>query len=316
MLALQVFQSCLSVLVDSFIFRERLRPSRPPVSFLQGSVRKKKWAEDLSSRWQASSSRLNACVPRRHCRGREYSPVLFTQHDQRPSAVSDIILFGASDGEIDDSLFYMTASDTEESLGCVTDPALLPTSSSCNTRLKADEELICIMTKAVNELGHEWSPLRRHLVAGWMSVFSRGAIKPPANTRPPSSPKIMTSSRYCGMPPTRLASVLLLPLFSHQLTALKRKDTSACPLWMSPWPRISARPQLSDGRRGRAIRPSCTLALAGRAYSAAGQASSALHSTAVLQVFQAKILTSEGSRSGCSFTQESEEHNRPGPARH
>ncbi len=74
---------------------------------------------------------------------------------------------------------------------------------------------------------------------------------------------------------------------------LKRKDTSARPLWMSPWPRISARPRLSDGRQGRAIRPSCGSALAGRAYSAAGQAASALHSTAVLQVFQAKILASE-----------------------
>ncbi len=35
------------------------------------------------------------------------------------------------------------------------------------------------------------------------------------------------------------------------------------------------------------------LVLAGRAYSAAGQAASALHSAAVLQVFQAKMLTSE-----------------------
>ncbi len=83
-----------------------------------------------------------------------------------------------------------------------------------------------------------------------MSVFSRGAIKPPANARPPSSPKIMTSSQYCGTPPTCLASVLLLPLFSHQLTALKRKDTSACPLWMSMWPRISA------GWKARASHPS------------------------------------------------------------
>ncbi len=123
--------------------------------------------------------------------------------------------------------------------------------------------------------------------------FSRGAIKPPANARTPSSPKLMTSSWYCGTPPTRLASVLLLPLLSHQLMALKRKDTSACPLWMSPWLRISARPRLMDGRRGRAIRPSCASALAGCAYSAAGQAASALHSTAVLQVFQAKMLTIE-----------------------
>ncbi len=52
--------------------------------------------------------------------------------------------------------------------------------------------------------------------------------------------KSMTSSRNRGAPLTRLAYVLLLPLLSHQLTALKRKNASTCPLWM----------------RGRAIRPS------------------------------------------------------------
>ncbi len=48
-----------------------------------------------------------------------------------------------------------------------------------------------------------------------------------------------------------LAFVLLPPLPSPPLTALKRT------LWMSPWPRISACPRLSDGRRQRAIYPSC-----------------------------------------------------------
>ncbi len=114
-------------------------------------------------------------MPRHHRRGREHSPILFTQHDKRPSAVSDMISFSASDGE---------------------------------------KELICIMTNAVNELGLEWSPLRSHLAAGWRSFFSLGAVR-------------------------------------------------------------------------------ATSALAGRAYSAAGQAASALHSMAVLQVFQAKMHASE-----------------------
>ncbi len=78
-------------------------PRALPFSSSEGSVRKKQRAEDLSNRWQASSCRLNARLPCRHRRGREHSPVHFTQHD--PSAVSDMISFGASDGEIDDSLF-------------------------------------------------------------------------------------------------------------------------------------------------------------------------------------------------------------------
>ncbi len=65
------------------------------------------------------------------------------------------------------------ASEAEELSGSVTDPALLPSSSSRNARLRADEELIHTMTKAVNELRLEWSPLRSHLAAGWTSVFSQ-----------------------------------------------------------------------------------------------------------------------------------------------
>ncbi len=87
--------------------------------------------------------------------------------------------------------FFLAASDAEELSGSVTDPALLPSSSSHNARLRADEELIRIMTKPVNELGLEWSPLRSHLAAGCTSVFSRGTIKPPTNARPPSFPKFI-----------------------------------------------------------------------------------------------------------------------------
>ncbi len=86
---------CLSVLAVSFLFRERLRPSRPSVCFLPGICEKKQQAEDMNGWWQASLCRFNARVPSRHRRGREHSPVLFTQHDQRPSAVSDMILWDA-----------------------------------------------------------------------------------------------------------------------------------------------------------------------------------------------------------------------------
>ncbi len=94
-----------------------------------------------------SSCRLIAHVPRRHCRGRVYSPVLFSQNDQRPSVVSHMISFGASDDEIDDSLFFLVASDVEDLSGSVIDPTLLQSSSSRNARLRADEELIRIMTR-------------------------------------------------------------------------------------------------------------------------------------------------------------------------
>ncbi len=57
---------------------------------------------------------------------------------------------------------------------------------------------------------------------------------------------------------------------------------------------------MAIGWEERASHPSklcrATSALAGHAYSAAGQAASVLHSMAVLQVFQAKMLASEEAR--------------------
>ncbi len=77
---------------------------------------------------------------------REHSPVLFTQLDQRPSAAaSDVISFGVSDNELDDNL-SLAASDAEELSGSVADPALLPSSASRSARLKADDELIRMMS--------------------------------------------------------------------------------------------------------------------------------------------------------------------------
>ncbi len=86
--------------------------------------------------------------------------------------------------------------------------------------------------------------------------FLTGCYQAARQRSSPFFPEVLTSSRYCGTPPIRLASVLLLQLLSHLLIVLKKKDTSTCLLWISLWPHISARPQLSDGRRGRAIHPS------------------------------------------------------------
>ncbi len=81
-----------------------------------------------------------------------------------------MVLFGVSNNELDDSL-SLAASDAEELSGSVADPALLPPSASRSARLKADDELIRVMTKAVNELGLEWSLPEEQLAAGWMSGF-------------------------------------------------------------------------------------------------------------------------------------------------
>ncbi len=149
LLSLLEFQPCLSALIDSFLFRERLCPSGP--------VRKKQWGRGFEQ--PVTSELTPAQYPRASpSPHREHLPVFFTQHGQHPSAAaSDMISFGVSDNKLDDSL-SLAASDAEELSGSMTDPALLPSSASRNARLRADEELICIMTKAVNELELELPP--------------------------------------------------------------------------------------------------------------------------------------------------------------
>ncbi len=120
----------------------------------QGPVRKKQRGRGFK---QLVTSELTPaqCPRASPTPQREHLHVLFTQHDQHPNAAaSDMISFGVSENELDDSL-SLAASDAEELSGSVTDPALLPTSASRNARLRADEELIHVMTKAINELGLE-----------------------------------------------------------------------------------------------------------------------------------------------------------------
>ncbi len=57
------------------------------------------------------------------------------------------------------------------------------------------------------------------------------------------------------MHPKRPAYVPLLPPTSLQLTAWRKKDTTACLPWMSQWPRISACPRLLNGEQKLPTRP-------------------------------------------------------------
>ncbi len=113
------------------------------------SVRKKQRAEDLSGRWQASSRRVNAHVPRRHCRGESIRP------SSSLNMISIPLLWGTWSHSV--RVSFMAASDAEGVIRLCDWPHPLTV---------ADEDLIRIMTKAVNELGLEWSPLRSHPVGG------------------------------------------------------------------------------------------------------------------------------------------------------
>ncbi len=78
----------------------------------------------------------------------------------------------------------------------------------------------------------------------------------PANACPPSSPKFIWAHDIMTC-----HTLVLHPSFCFSCSHIywrcwRKKDTSTYLFWVSLWPHISARPQLSDGRRGRATHPS------------------------------------------------------------
>ncbi len=124
----------------------------------QGPVRKKQ--RGRGSQHPVESELTLAQTPRASLSPhREVSPILFSQPDQRPSAsASDLVSFGGSEEELADDSMSLAASDAEELSGSVTDPALLPSSAPSPAKAGTDAELLRVLSKAVEELGLEWSP--------------------------------------------------------------------------------------------------------------------------------------------------------------
>ncbi len=164
-------------------------------------------------------------------------------------------------------------------IGSVTDSALLPTSSSCNARLRT------IMTKAVNELGLKWSPPEEPSRSRLDEWFLPGRHQAP-HQRSSFFPEVhdeltkswrATLSRICPSASTALTSVDGAEEKEYEcLTPLDESVAMhLCSLTAIVW-------------KARVSHPSkpcrATSALAGRAYSAAGQVALALHSMAVLPV--------------------------------
>ncbi|KAK2874560.1 hypothetical protein Q8A67_021713 [Cirrhinus molitorella] len=88
----------------------------------------------------------------------EVSPVLFSQPDQRPSVdVSDLVSSGRSEDEALDDSMSLAASDTEKLSGFSHDPAPLPSMEPSAAGSGLDAKLFRFLSKAVEELGLEWS---------------------------------------------------------------------------------------------------------------------------------------------------------------
>ncbi|ROL55046.1 hypothetical protein DPX16_20307 [Anabarilius grahami] len=227
---------------------------------------------------------------------REQSPVMFSRPDQRPSAdASDLVLFGASDKEPLDDSMSLAASETEGWVGESDDPAPLPPLEPIEHGQGMDAELFRILSKAVEELDLEWAPPEepsRSLLDEW---FLPGHRQAPRQRSAPFFPEVHQELTKSWRAPY---SARLHTTHRSALTAVDGSEQKGYEHLPPLDEAVAAHlcPPTAVGWKTKRALPSkpcrTTSTLAGRAYTSAGQAASALHTMAIFQVFQAKLLRS------------------------
>ncbi|KAL0183526.1 hypothetical protein M9458_019222, partial [Cirrhinus mrigala] len=269
-------------------------PRALPFSSSQEPVKKKQRGRGSK---RSELSELTSAQPPRASASpqREDSPVLFARPDLCPSAVaSDLVSFGGSEDDMLDSM-SLAASDAEELSGSVNNPAPLPSADTSGPRTGAgmDAELFRVLTRAVDELGLEWSPPEepsRSLLDEW---FLPGRRQAPRQRASPFLPEVHEELTKSWRAPY---SACLRTSSSSALTSVDGAEDKGYERLPPLDESVAAHlcPPTAIGWKAKASHPSkpcrTTSALAGRAYTSAGQAASALHSMAILQVFQAKLL--------------------------
>lgn len=276
----------------AFFSESDLAPRALPFSSSREPARKKRRGRGLK---QQDESELTPAQPPRASFSppRGDSPVLFVQPDQCPSAAaSDLVLFGGTEEELLEDSMSLAASDAEELSGSP-DPAPSMSSEPNRSKLGMDAELIRVLSRAVDELGLDWSPPEEPARSRLDEWFLPGRQQAPRQRTAPFFPEVHDELTKSWRAPY---SARLRTSSSSALTSIDGADERGYerlpPLDESV--AVHLCPPAAIGWKAKANHPSkpcrTTSALAGRAYSSAGQAAAALHSMAVLQVFQAKLL--------------------------
>lgn len=156
---------------------------------------------------------------------------------------------------MDDSM-SLESSDAAELSGSYVDPNPLPSAQPSAASTGMDTELYRVLSKALEELGMEWSPPEEPTRSRSESDSSRGTVRPLDN-------ELHHSSRRSTMRSPSLGLSLTLPTFVPRLhppsrlsTVLMKRGTRNCLSWMSQWPCISACPRPPAGRQRPPTRPS------------------------------------------------------------
>ncbi len=234
---------------------------------------------------RASSRRLRSRVSRsRHTE--RFLPSFFFQPDQHLSAsASDLVSFGGSDDELADDSMSLAASDAEELSGSITDPAPSRFPAPSAAKAGMDAELFRVLSKAVKELGLEWSPPEEPSRSRLDEWFLPGRRQAPQQRPSPFFPEVHDELTRSWRSPY---STRLRTSASSALTIIDGAEEKRYERMPQLDESVAAHlcPPTAIGWKAKASHPSkscrTTSALAGRSYASAGQA--------VLQVYQAKLL--------------------------
>ena len=210
---------------------------------------------------------------------------------QRPAFARTAVALGdeADDAALSDSCSLM-ASDSEAWSG--SHRSASSTQESSKSRASVDAELLRLLTKAVDQMGLDWSPPKAPAPNRLDGCFLPSRRQAPASRSAPFLPELHSELAKSWNAPfsARLRSPASATL-SQVDGAAEKGYTQIPPVEEAVATHLcppSARWRSKSALPSKACRT--TSALVGRAFAAAGQAASALHSMAVLQILQADLL--------------------------
>ncbi|KAL0166425.1 hypothetical protein M9458_038269, partial [Cirrhinus mrigala] len=229
-----------------------------------------------------------------HAHHSKEPPVSFTKTSLRPSDdARDLVSFGAAEDDLDDDDDAMStaASGSGDWSACLESEA--SHSEVREPPAPIDEELVKILSEAVQDLGLDWSPPEQPTKNRLDMRYLQSGRQVAAPQRPaPFFPEVHEEiSRSWRSPYSARAQAA----GSRMLSSVDGADRWG---YTKPPPVEEAvAAHLCPSARGWKSAPSLpskpchtTSHIADKAYMAAGQAASAIHTMAVLQAFQAKML--------------------------
>ncbi len=292
--SLREHQSRLSAHTHRFLFREWSRLSRPPVFFLPGTCEEKTAGQRFSAPgWKRAHAGSDpACLA--FATQRDVSRPFYPTW---PASLCKRERSGLVQGKWRWAGRWQHVTGSFRCWGAVGQvPSPVPSGLPAPSAAKAgmDAELFRVLSKVVEELDLEWSPPEEPSRSRLDEWFLPGRRQAPQQRPSPFFPEVHDELTRSWRSPY---SARLRTSASSALTTVDGTEEKGYERMPQLDESVAAHlcPPTAIGWKAKASHPSkpcrTTSALAGRSYASAGQAASALHSMAVLQVYQAKLLS-------------------------